>query len=56
MVGEDTVYCETCDVEYSLAETDECGTMGDLDPETWQTRCCPRCGNRLKTIFVGDES
>ena len=30
-------------------------TMGDLDPTTWQTFCCPNCGSRLKTVFVGNE-
>jgi hypothetical protein len=27
-------------------------TMGDLDPETWQTLNCPRCGDRLATVFI----
>ena len=30
-------------------------TMGDLDPTKWQTFCCPDCGCRLKTVFVGNE-
>ncbi|MFB6073349.1 MAG: hypothetical protein ABEJ88_10345 [Halobacterium sp.] len=29
-------------------------TIGDLDPEQWQTLCCPDCGARLETVFVGD--
>jgi hypothetical protein len=29
--------------------------MGDLDPTTWQTFCCPNCRSRLKTGFVGNE-
>lgn len=30
-------------------------TFGDLDPTTWQTLCCPDCGRRLGTVYVGDE-
>jgi len=30
-------------------------TYGPLDPEKWQTFCCPDCGRRLKTVFVGAE-
>jgi hypothetical protein len=29
--------------------------MGGLDPDKWQTLCCPDCGSRLKTVFVGLE-
>jgi len=29
-------------------------TFGDLDPTTWQTLCCPACGRRLKTVYVGE--
>ena len=30
-------------------------TMGDLNPTTWQTFCCPNRGSRPKTVFVGNE-
>jgi hypothetical protein len=29
-------------------------TYGGLDPTKWQTLCCPACGRRLKTVFVGE--
>jgi len=28
--------------------------MGGLDPMKWQTLCCPSCGSRLQTIYVGE--
>ncbi len=48
-------YCEACDrsVEYDAAIRRQ--TVGGLDPEKWQMFCCDRCGNRLETVFVGDE-
>jgi uncharacterized protein (UPF0212 family) len=29
--------------------------MAGLDPAKWQTLCCPNCGRRLETAFVGSE-
>lgn len=29
-------------------------TYGGLDPKKWQTLCCPACGRRLKTVYVGE--
>jgi len=48
-------HCDTCDrtVDYDNAVRRE--TIGGLDPDTWQIFCCDRCGNRLVTVFVGDE-
>lgn len=48
-------YCETCERNVSREAVVRTETMGDLDPEKWQTFCCPDCGNRLQTVFVGDE-
>jgi Zn finger protein HypA/HybF involved in hydrogenase expression len=48
-------YCETCDREVAKADVIRAKTMGELDPAKWQTFCCPECGNRLQTVFVGDE-
>ncbi len=55
MTSPETFRCETCDrtVDYDEAIRGE--PMGDLDPNTWQLFCCDRCGNRLKTVFVGNE-
>ncbi|EMA40931.1 hypothetical protein [Halobiforma nitratireducens] len=47
--------CETCDAVVPLADARRTETMGGLDSTKWQTLCCPHCGSRLKTVFVGDE-
>ena len=51
----ETLECDTCHAEVDGEDATRTETMGDLDPATWQTLCCPDCGNRLKTVFVGDE-
>ena len=51
----ETLTCETCDVEVAGEEARRTETVGDLDPTKWQTLCCPHCGSRLKTVFVGLE-
>ncbi len=53
--AEDPLRCETCETPVPREEARRTETIGDLDPKTWQTLCCPRCGNRLKTVYVGDE-
>lgn len=50
----DTFDCENCGAVVAFEDARRTGTMGDLDPATWQTLCCPDCGSRLKTVFVGD--
>ena len=52
---DDTFYCDTCERDVTRAEARRSETYGGLDPEKWQTLCCPDCGGRLKTVFVGDE-
>ena len=47
--------CETCETTVDPADAIRTETMGDLDATKWQTLCCPTCGGRLKTVFVGDE-
>jgi DNA-directed RNA polymerase subunit RPC12/RpoP len=47
--------CATCGAVVTAGEARRTETMGGLDPATWQTLCCPECGSRLKTVFVGDE-
>lgn len=52
---DDTFDCDVCDVAVRVADARRSETMGDLPPDRWQTLCCPDCGSRLKTVFVGDE-
>ena len=52
---DETFRCDTCETTVSVTDARRTETMGDLDPSKWQTLCCPDCGNRLKTVFVGDE-
>lgn len=54
MIGE-TLTCEECGETVPRKAATRTGTMGSLDPTTWQTLCCPACGARLKTVFVGRE-
>jgi hypothetical protein len=51
---DDTFECGACDAVVALADAHRAETMGDLDPATWQPLCCPDCGTRLETVFVGD--
>ncbi|QRV16605.1 hypothetical protein [Haloterrigena salifodinae] len=46
--------CDTCDADVRFEEARRTKTMGGLDSTTWQTLCCPHCGSRLKTVYVGD--
>lgn len=55
MTGTDSLACVNCGSTVDSADATRSKTMGDLDPSKWQTLCCPTCGGRLKTIFVGDE-
>jgi DNA-directed RNA polymerase subunit RPC12/RpoP len=54
-LSEETFHCGACGADVSGDETVRRETMGGLDPAKWQTLCCPDCGARLKTVFVGDE-
>jgi DNA-directed RNA polymerase subunit RPC12/RpoP len=51
----DSFECDTCGREVAVEEARRSETIGDLDPSKWQTLCCPHCGSRLKTVFVGNE-
>lgn len=46
--------CDNCGAHVERSDASPCGTMGDLDPERWQTLCCPDCGARLETVFVAE--
>ena len=51
----ETLECDTCDAAVPAEDARRTETMGGLDPEKWQMFCCPHCGNRLQTVFVGLE-
>jgi hypothetical protein len=53
MDGDDDIHCDTCNRTVARADAVRTETYGDLDPETWQALCCPDCGKKLKTVFVG---
>ena len=55
MATESDLFCDTCKRGVSREEANVCGTIGDLDPDRWQTLCCPHCGARLKTVFVDSD-
>lgn len=55
MPDAEPVHCDTCGATVTVDEARRTETYGDLDSDTWQTLCCPSCGSRLKTVFVGDE-
>lgn len=52
----DGYHCEQCNESVTPKEAIRTKTFADLDPDTWQVLCCPTCGQRLKTVFVGTES
>lgn len=47
--------CDACGTVATSDDAIRTEPMGDLDPTTWQTLCCPNCGRRLETVFVGLE-
>lgn len=54
-MSEDTLHCDTCGRDVERSEATRRETLGDLDSDRWQTLCCPDCGSRLKTVFVGPD-
>jgi hypothetical protein len=52
---DDTLWCDTCDRDVARGNARRTETYGGLDPEKWQTLCCPDCGGRLKTVFVAEQ-
>ncbi|WP_440766937.1 hypothetical protein [Natronorubrum sp. DTA7] len=46
--------CDGCGAAVALEDARRTKTMGGLDPAKWQTLCCPDCGSRLRTVYVGD--
>jgi hypothetical protein len=51
----DSFHCETCDRDVPAEAATRAETIADLDPAKWQSFCCPDCGRKLKTVFVGLE-
>jgi hypothetical protein len=51
----DTFHCGACDRAVPREAATRTETFGDLDPEKWQSFCCPDCGRKLKTVFVALE-
>jgi len=51
---DDTFDCQSCGETVPFDEARRTKTMGGLDPTKWQTLCCPSCGSRLQTIYVGE--
>lgn len=55
MSADESFDCENCGGVVGREDAIRTETMGELDPTKWQTLCCPDCGARLKTVFVGLE-
>ncbi len=53
---DDSFVCENCGTRFERATAIRRETIGGLDPDKWQTFCCPECGVKVKTVFVGDDS
>lgn len=56
MTPDDTYSCDQCGERVGRREAIRTETYGPLDPSKWQVLCCPTCGSRLKTVFVGLEN
>lgn len=54
-MSDDALECSHCEKTVDREEAIRRKTYGDLDTDRWQTLCCPQCGRRLKTVFVGAE-
>jgi DNA-directed RNA polymerase subunit RPC12/RpoP len=49
----DRYACDDCGTTFAASAATRTATMGGLDADAWQTLCCPNCGARVKTVFVG---
>ncbi|MFC7027219.1 hypothetical protein ACFQJ5_05795 [Halomicroarcula sp. GCM10025324] len=52
-MGRSVFECGTCDRTVQPDAAIRSSTFGGLDDDRWETMCCPHCGERLKTVFVG---
>jgi hypothetical protein len=50
--GGDTYTCGNCGTVTDREGAIRGEPMADLDPDRWQTLCCPACGARLATVLV----
>ncbi len=55
MSTDDVYECDACGASVPVDAAIRSETYGDLDPTKWQTLNCPRCKERLATVYVGDE-
>ncbi|MFC6786297.1 hypothetical protein ACFQFH_10450 [Halobaculum halobium] len=53
MSDADRYTCDDCGAEFAASAATRTETIGALDSDAWQTLCCPTCGARVKTVFVG---
>lgn len=53
--ADEGVHCDQCGIAVDRDDAIRRKTFGELDSKKWQTLCCPRCGRRIKTVFVGLE-
>lgn len=54
-MADETLFCDACGRSVERDDAVRTETYGGLDPHKWQTLCCPACGDRIKTVFVGNE-
>ncbi|MFB6309511.1 MAG: hypothetical protein ABEH35_09285 [Haloarculaceae archaeon] len=55
MSGTAPLDCDNCGETVDPEDARRTATYGDLDTDRWQTLCCPACGARLRTVFVGPD-
>lgn len=53
-MSDEALVCDGCDRTVTRDDALRQESYGDLDSESWQTLCCPDCGARLRTVYVGD--
>ena len=54
-MSDEALECDGCGLTVTREDAVRRETYSDLDSESWQTLCCPDCGARLKTVYVGLE-
>lgn len=54
-MAEDDHVCEACGRAFDRDEATRTETYADLDATKWQSLCCPDCGRKVETVFVGGD-